>query len=59
MQTDRNIDVTNLCSRKLWEILTIEQQQNLSYQQKHQIEQELIARQHYLQELAKLRQQLH
>jgi hypothetical protein len=59
MQTDRNIDVTNLCSRKLWEILTVDQLQTLSYQQKHQIEQELITRQHYLQELAKLRQQLH
>ncbi|MFA7554807.1 MAG: hypothetical protein WCY88_11200 [Spongiibacteraceae bacterium] len=53
------IDVKNLCSRKLWDILNLKQPQMLDSQQKRTIEQELIIRQHYLKELASLNQQVH
>jgi hypothetical protein len=45
------IDVKNLCSRKLWEILVFNNNEPLSAQQKHNIETELEQRQHYLTEL--------
>lgn len=59
MSPESTIDVKNLCSRKLWEILIVEQNQSLSCNQRSQIEQELIIRRHYLQELAKLGRQIH
>lgn len=59
MQQEPRIDVKNLCSRKLWEILLAKQNQQLSYQQRTHVEQELITRQHYLQELANLARQVH
>ena len=57
MNTEQHIDINNLCSRKLWEILTL----NLPahHQQKNHIEQELITRSHYTNELESWRQQSH
>ncbi len=55
--TDNKIDINNLCSRKLWEILTINQRLNRLEQQI--IEQELVTRQHYIPELSTWRQQAH
>ena len=46
-----SIDVKNLCSRKLWEILTCIDATALSAQQKNSIEAELRERRHYLPEL--------
>ena len=46
------LDVKNLCSRKLWEMLKLAEWQNLK--QKQAIEGELNSRQHYLDELASL-----
>ncbi|MDX1505521.1 MAG: hypothetical protein R3221_07375 [Spongiibacter sp.] len=43
------INVKNLCSRKLWEILKNAEWQNSS--QRFAIEQELSGRRHYLEEL--------
>lgn len=51
------IDVKNLCSRKLWELLAIECPKQLDKQAKTHIEQELVARQHYVKELHHWRQQ--
>ncbi len=53
------IDVKNLCSRKLWELLATEYPTPLNKQETTHIEQELIARQHYMKELNKWRQQSH
>ena len=53
------IDVKNLCSRKLWELLAIECPQQLNTQVKTHIEQELLTRRHYLKELKKWRRQAH
>lgn len=60
MQTPRTeisqaIDVKNLCSRKLFEMLAIEDELGLSRQQLRKVEAELVQRQHYLNELGKLR----
>ena len=57
MNTEQHIDINNLCSRKLWEILTL----NLPahHQQKNHIAQELITRSHYTNELESWRQQSH
>lgn len=56
-RTDINpsLDVKNLCSRKLFELLSIEEELGLSRQQLQSVEAELLQRQHYLQELGKLR----
>lgn len=54
-ETDARYDVRNLCSRKLFELLAAESSLALSQQQLKSIEQELVARQHYLDELRKLR----
>lgn len=48
------LDVKNLCSRKLFELLTIEDYQYLSRQQQRTVQQELEARRHYLEELSNL-----
>lgn len=49
------IDIKNLCSRKLWELL-VENQQSAQKSIDNQIlEQELLSRRHYLNELQKLR----
>lgn len=57
MQQEPLIDVKNLCSRKLWEILKIGHQQKSSRFQQARIEKELLTRQHYLQEISSLPQQ--
>ena len=44
-----NLDIQNLCSRKLWELLT---EPALPFQQSLQIELALLQRGHYLRELA-------
>lgn len=49
--TDNTLDVSNLSSRKLWELLTMDVEQLLSPQQKYYVEQELRVRKHYLCEL--------
>lgn len=49
------IDVKNLCSRKLFEMLSIEEELGLTRQQMKSVEAELVARQHYLTELGRLR----
>ena len=49
------IDVKNLCSRKLFELLSVEEEGALSQQQQQSVEQELILRQHYQAALRKLR----
>ena len=54
-RTENTIDIDNLCSRKLWEILTVEQQLDRLEQQT--IEQELLARRHYIPELTSWHQQ--
>ena len=54
-----SIDVKNLCSRKLWELLAIECPKQINKQAKTHIEQELLTRQHYLKELNSRRQQTH
>lgn len=46
------IDVKNLCSRKLWELLKNAEWQNSS--EKFAIEQELSGRRHYIDELETL-----
>jgi hypothetical protein len=59
MLNETQLDVKNLCSRKLWEILLIDKQQPLSGSQRTLVEQELITRQHYIRELKSLRINLH
>ena len=53
--TDNRTDINNLCSRKLWEILTINQR--LDRLEQESIEQELLTRRHYIPELVNWRQQ--
>ena len=53
--TNQAIDVKNLCSRKLFEMLSIEDELRLNLQQLKSVEAELLQRQHYLLELGKLR----
>lgn len=53
--THNRIDLDNLCSRKLWEILTINQR--LDRLEQESIEQELLTRRHYIPELKNWRQQ--
>ena len=57
MNTEQHIDINNLCSRKLWEILTLNVP--IHNQQKTHIVQELITRRHYTTELENWRQQAH
>lgn len=59
MRSTPVLDVKNLCSRKLWEILQSEQSQPLDLEQKNTVIKELIMRRHYIKELAKLNQQIH
>ena len=49
---NREIDVKNLCSRKLWELLKNAEWQSVS--EKFAIEQELSGRRHYIDELETL-----
>jgi hypothetical protein len=49
------LNVKNLCSRKLWEL--IRDEGNNSSLQKNNCEQELLVRNHYISELQQLRQQ--
>jgi hypothetical protein len=49
--TENNIDVTNLCSRKLWELLKNAEWHNDG--ERFAIVRELSGRQHYLEELAR------
>ena len=53
LNTDKKIDIDNLCSRKLWEILMVNQR--LDRLQQETIEQELLTRRHYIPELASRR----
>ncbi len=55
--SETKIDINNLCSRKLWEILTISQR--LDQLEQQSIEQELLTRRHYIPELSDWRQQAH
>ncbi|ARN73246.1 hypothetical protein [Oceanicoccus sagamiensis] len=55
--TINTIDINNLCSRKLLEILTINQR--LDRLEQESIERELLTRRHYIPELADWRQQAH
>lgn len=57
MNTEQQIDINNLCSRKLWEILTLKPP--IYQEQKSHIEEELITRRHYTNELENWRQQAH
>lgn len=50
-----NLDIKELCSRKLFELLMIKENSALSQQQQKCVESELVSRQHYLRELGKLR----
>lgn len=52
--THQSLDVKNLCSRKLFEILS-SGGARLSGQQRHTVERELVARRHYLQEIQRMR----
>ncbi len=49
---NHRIDVKNLCSRKLWELLKNAEWQ--SHRERFAIEQELFGRQHYIDELKSL-----
>lgn len=51
------IDVKNLCSRKLWELLNLRSSDRPNWHDCLLIEKELLAREHYLQELNQLRGQ--
>ncbi len=53
--TQENIDVKNLCSRKLWELININSPSRVKSYQFKLIENELVARRHYLQELETLK----
>ena len=55
MENSTNIDVKNLCSRKLFELLSIRADRPLSLQQQYYVEQELLSRRHYIRELDQLR----
>jgi hypothetical protein len=46
-----DINVKNLCSRKLWELLAKDPSKKLNQQEKNHIHQELLSRQHYLKEI--------
>lgn len=59
MQYEPLIDVKNLCSRKLWEILKVQDPSEISMIEQLRIQQELISRQHYVQELSTLPQRSH
>ena len=54
MNPETTINVKNLCSRKLWELLT-EQQNNSRPNDKLACEAELLQRRHYTAELQRLR----
>ena len=56
--TTTDLNVKNLCSRKLWELLS-SPYNRLPVHQKSACEQELIARNHYLTELQKLQGRYH
>jgi hypothetical protein len=49
-------DVKNLSSRKLWELLSTDECMGLNYQQQQLANQELLLRQHYLEQLETLAQ---
>jgi hypothetical protein len=51
-----NLNVKNLCSRKLWELLTEKEQPTLA-RHKQACHQELLFRRHYLPELHQLQGQ--
>ncbi len=51
----QTLDVKNLCSRKLFELLAAGEDPNLTRQQQHTVEQELLERHHYVRELQHLR----
>jgi hypothetical protein len=55
--TENKIDINNLCSSKLLEILIINHR--LDQLEKQSIEQELLTRRHYIPELTNWRQQAH
>ena len=55
-ETIPNINVKNLCSRKLWELIS-SPSNGLPVPQKSACKQELIARNHYLPELKQLQHQ--
>ena len=59
IQQNLLVNVKNLCSRKLWEILISNGEEILSDRQKHRIENELVERRHYLTELQLRRTQVH
>ena len=59
IQKNEPLDVKNLCSRKLWEILACDDQQRLNPVEEQHIETELIERQHYLPELYLRRNETH
>ncbi len=51
---DNILDVKNLCSRKLLELLSAHSDAPLTTQQQNSVQQELLNRRHYLQELEKI-----
>lgn len=59
MRTENTIDVKNLCSSKLLELLRVERPQYLTREHKALVAQELQMRQHYLAELEAWKQQRH
>jgi|GEM_PF-5129230 len=59
MNVENSLDVKSYCSRKLWEILTLEKSNPHTYQQQINITEELIARKHYLVQLEHYMPKLH
>ncbi len=59
MRTENTIDVKNLCSSKLLELLRVELPEHLAREHKALVAKELQMRQHYLPELEAWRQQRH
>ena len=52
-----HIDVKNLCSSKLWEILKQKPRSTVSHLVRQRAEQELLVRRHYVEEISSLREQ--
>ena len=51
------MNVNNLCSSKLWELLSRTSRSDISPLDRLRVERELIKRRHYLEELSRLRDQ--
>ncbi len=51
MKNSSKIDIDNLCSRKIWELLANNNITTISHNEKKVLEQTLISRNHYLNEL--------